>query len=266
MVAEEQTFPARTAAALASEGVPTESLNAGVIGYSIFQGLSRYREFVRAYKPDAVVIGFGVVNEHLNAPGQEPDRLKAQRLKASEDWIGRTADWCRSSLRIAHLASWLRFQRMGGEAAVRKSLREAKRKDISGLEEVGKTSYEGKRRVSLPEYSDLIDELVSAIRLDGARAILLSMPRKLSAEERSPVLVEYSNLTMLAGERLGIPALDIRSLLRSYSDLYDPEKKDAAELGFFFDYWHPRPHGHRLIADALKPHLLSIAQESGRKK
>ena len=107
---------------------------------------------------------------------------------------------------------------------------------------------------------------MSTIKLDGAQAILLSMPRKLGAEEKFPVLLEYSKLTMLAGERLGIPALDIRTLLRSYNDFYAPEKGDAAELGLFFDYWHPKPRGHQLIADALKPHLLSIAAERGHSR
>ena len=266
MVAGEQAFPQRTAAALESEGIPTESLNAGVIGYSIAQGLSRYREFVRAYKPDAVVIGFGAVNDHLNGPNQESDHWKIRRREASDHWLGRGKAWCRSSLRIAHLASWLRFRQMGGEPAIRKKLREAKRSEFSSLEAVGKANYEGTRRVSISEYSDLLDELVNAIRHDGAQAILLSMPRKLLAEKRFPVLAKYSNSTMAAGERLGIPTLDIRDLFRSYNDLYGPNKKEAAEFGLFFDYWHPRPQGHGLIAEALKPHLLSIAAERGHSR
>lgn len=266
MVTEEQSFPQRTAAALKIEGVHAESLNAGVIGYSLAQGLARYRELIRPYRPDAVVIGFGAVNDHLNGPGQGSDQSKIKKLEASNHWLGRGMAWCRRSLRVTHFASWLRFQRMGGEPAIRKRLRKAKRLDLKKIEEVGKTSYEGTRRVSLSEYSNLLDQLVNVIKLDGAQAILLSMPRKLSAEERSPVLVEYSTATMIAGERLSVRALDIRALLRSYNDLYDPEREGSADLALFFDHWHPRPRGHQLIADALKPHLLSIARESGHNR
>jgi lysophospholipase L1-like esterase len=266
MVTEDRSFPQRTAAALELEGVHAESLNAGVIGYSIAQGLARYRELVRAYRPDAVVIGFGAVNDHLNGPGQGSDQSKIQKLEASDHWLGRAKAWCRRTLRVAHFVSWLRYQRLGGEPAIRKRLRDAKRLDFTGLEEVGKASYNGTRRVSVSEYSDLLDELVNAIKLDGARAILLSMPRKLSAEERSPVLLEYSTATMIAGERLGVRALDIRALLRSYNDLYDSKREEPADLALFFDHWHPRPRGHQLIADALKPHLLSIARESGHNR
>ena len=144
---------------------------------------------------------------------------------------------------------------------MRKKLKKAKRLETTSMEAVGKANYSGERRVSIAEYSELLEKLVTAIRLDGAEPVLLSMPRKQSAEERSPVLAEYSTATIALGERLDVATLDLRSLLRSYTDLYDPEREDAADLALFFDYWHPRPRGHQLIADALTPLLLNLAQK-----
>ena len=37
--------------------------NFGVVGYTAFQGLRLWKEKVRAYQPDCVVIGFGACNE-----------------------------------------------------------------------------------------------------------------------------------------------------------------------------------------------------------
>ena len=261
MVTEEQTFAQKTVKALSDSGVRAEALNAGVIGYSVAQGLSRYRTLVRSYRPDVVVLGFGAVNDHLNAPSQEPDLQKIDALRDNEGLSGKLTAWCRETLRITHFVSWLRFEQLGGEPAIRKKLKAARRLETTSMDVIGKANHSGKRRVSIAEYSELLEKLVTAMRLDGAEAILLSMPRKQSAEERSPVLEEYSTATTALGERLDVTTLDLRSLLRSYTDLYDPEREDAADLALFFDYWHPRPHGHRIIADALTPPLLDLAQK-----
>jgi lysophospholipase L1-like esterase len=260
------TFAERASAALHSAGTPTETLNAGVIGYSIAQGLSRYQQLVRPHKPDAVVISFGAVNEHLNGPNQKSDSSKLKRTFPAESWSERIQSWCRSSSRVLQYAAWLRYTHSNGELQLRKELRESGRKEFTDLVEIGRRSYQGVRRVSLAEYSDLLDELVKAVRLDGAEPVLISMPRMLVSEEKYPVLCDYSEATQRAGERLNVPVIDARDILRSYTDLYPPEKDEAAELALFFDYWHPRPIGHQLIADALKPHLIHIAQQSGHAK
>lgn len=251
----EKTYASACAQALEAEGIPTESLNAGVVGYSIVQGLARYRELVRRYQPDVVVIAFGAVNDHLHGPGQESDASKISKLDLERDWWGRRIAWARTHLRVAQFVEWMRFRRSGGSQALRLKYKEARKRSLTDLEKVGRPDYPGVRRVSLPEYERYIEELVTQIEADGARAILLSMPRKLAAEEQFPVLVQYSHATEASATRLGVHLVDIRTQFRSYGEVY--------EKGIFYDYWHPRPKAHSLIAEELLPILLSVAEERG---
>lgn len=254
-VSHEQTFAATCAAQLSAAGIPSESLNAGVVGYTITQGLARYRDLIRPHHPDAVVIGFGAVNDHLYGPGQESDSDKITQLEASDNAIGSAFRWCRTNLRTAHLISHLRFRRNGGRKALRQRLRATRNTTLTNLHLVGQRDYPGVRRVSLPEYRRNLEELIQAIRSDGARPILLSMPRKQSPESEFPILVDYSHATEAAATRLSIPLIDIRTHFRTYGEIY--------ETSLFFDYWHPRPKAHTLIATDLQPLLLSIATERG---
>jgi len=257
-VHQEKTFAAACSSLLTAEGVQAESLNAGVIGYSIAQGHARYRELVRPHRPDVVVIAFGAVNDHLNGPGQESDDSKMKKIAAQESWAGSARAWLRGHLRIVHWISWMRYKRQGGEAALRDRYRSSRRQDLSLLERVGKREYPGVRRVSLREYRRHIDELVAEVEADGARAILLSMPRKLTTEESFPVLEDYSLATESAAERLKIPLVDLRARFRAFGEEREGE--------LFIDYWHPKPRAHKLIAEDLQPLLQSIAAERGHQR
>jgi len=254
----EKTYAARCAASLEKSGVPCEPLNAGVIGYTIAQGLNRYRQLVRAYRPDVVVIAFGAVNDHYAGPSRESDRKKLEKLEALSNWRGRLGSWCRENLRITHFVDSIRFDQSGGIQALRKKYKDSRNREFASLAEVGQVDYAGVRRVSLEEYRSCLEELVTEIEADGARAILLSMPRKLASEREAPVLIEYSNATEAEATRLKIPLVDVRAHLRSYGEVY--------EKGLFLDHWHPRPKGHELIAEDLSRLLSSIAAERGHPK
>ena len=251
----DQTYAARCAASLRAAGVPTEPINAGVIGYTILQGQRRYRALVRDLKPDVVVLAFGAVNDHYQAPSKESDHAKIQQLSSESAGFGRAKRWLRESLRVAHFIDHLRYERSGGEEALRKKYRESRKRDFISLSEIGQPGYAGVRRISLTEYRRYLEELVDEIRADGAEPILISMPRKLASEEKSPVLLDYSYATEAAATRLQVPLVDVRTHFRSYGK--------GHERDLFLDSWHPRPKGHELIAADLLPLLTSIAEERG---
>jgi lysophospholipase L1-like esterase len=56
-------YPERLAKLLTKEGVKVETLNAGVVGHSSWQGLQRLRERVAPYRPDVVTVYYGW-NDH----------------------------------------------------------------------------------------------------------------------------------------------------------------------------------------------------------
>lgn len=254
-VPNEKTYAATCAANLTASGIPTESLNAGVIGYTIAQGTVRYNDLVRPHHPDVVVIAFGAINDHLHGPGQESDESKIAKLQARNHGTDRALDWCRAHLRTAHLISWLRFRQRGGRKALRQRYAKTRDATLTTLANVGQRDYPGVRRVSLTDYRRNLEDLIQAIEADGARPILLSMPRMLAPETEFPVLIDYSHATEAAATRRFTPLVDIRAHFRSYGEVY--------ETSIFFDYWHPRPKAHALIATDLQPLLRSIATDRG---
>lgn len=79
-VENENTFPAMTAARLASEGVRVEVLNAGYSGITIDRELAILREVVSELEPDVVVLTF--VTNDIDALAATPDeKLLSQSLR-----------------------------------------------------------------------------------------------------------------------------------------------------------------------------------------
>ena len=93
---------------------------------------------VRGHKPDVVALAFGAVNDHYQAPGKEGDLAKIQKLSSEGTGIGPALGWIRERSRIAHFIDSMRFQRSGGEAALRKRYKESRRRDFISLSEIGK--------------------------------------------------------------------------------------------------------------------------------
>ncbi len=85
-------WPSRLAAILRNEGPRREVINAGVTGYSSYQGLQRFREDVGVYSPDVVLVSFGW-NDVAPAFGP-PDRAfvassRFRSLDATRVWLRR---------------------------------------------------------------------------------------------------------------------------------------------------------------------------------
>src|SRR5262249_11976745 len=73
------TFSARLQELLRARGTRADVLDGGVDGFTLAQGLERYRERVRPYRPDVVVATFGSVNEHFAAQDGLSDGEKIRR-------------------------------------------------------------------------------------------------------------------------------------------------------------------------------------------
>jgi len=148
-VAEEETYAARLReelgrAAPAGGGAArqVEVINAGVLGYTSWQGLRCYTKTVRAFAPDLVIAMFGYNDHHL---ALETDAEKGRRGAA-----GTALRHFRRSgvFRLAHLL-------LGGDAP---QLRRAPRP-----------------RVSLAEFRDHILSLRDQAAADGAASLFLTV-------------------------------------------------------------------------------------------
>lgn len=181
-VAWEDTWSARLGSELERTGVASEVLCAGVVGYTVVQGLERYRSAVRPYRPDVVVAAFGACNEgHL-------DRLSdREKLAASRAGAG-ALRWLRERSRLVQLVLSLRPASRG----------------------------EPRPRVTPEELVGELDRLRAEVEADGARLVVLLPPRSAPCEQALPELREYSACLEALVERRALSALDARALLRGW--------------------------------------------------
>jgi len=236
-VAYERTYPARLEELLAARGIRCEVLDFGVVGYTVRQGLERYRAVARSFRADFVIEAFGAVNDHHLAQGGLDD---AEKIAESErgSATGLRA-WLRRELRTAHLISWI----------VDRSRTDAERYDeLFGNElarTIGQIDWKGERRVPLDDFEIAMRELAREVGEDGAKLVMLSMPRPAAVEAEAPVLELYSRRIAEIAASLPAPLVDGREAFhRAVED-------GVPEASLFLDHWHPTPAGQELLARAL---------------
>lgn len=243
-VPESAAYPARLEAELNAAGVPAEVLNGGVIGFTIRQGIARYTEQFRPYRPDVVVAAFGAVNEHhgcLDLP--DAQKIEREVEKASGPW--RLQRTLRESVRVLHLLSWVRLELSGGRKALTDRWVAEKTTELELNRSAGQRDWTGRRRVSPGDMRAALAELRELVEGDGARLILLSMPRHPQGEARSPILATYTEVLADFARESGVELVDAHGAFAAHL------RAGGAPGGMFLDYWHPTEAGHRRIAQAL---------------
>lgn len=229
----EDTFSAQLAARLAADGTACEVLCAGVVGYSVVQGVERYRRDVRPYAPDVVVAAFGAVNEGFDVERSDRDKIAWQRARGSDTW----RRWQERS-RVVQLAAWLRE---GGSSAAR-----------------GGDADERVPRVSVDAFEAELLALAELVAADGARLIVVSMPRTASVEERRPHLPPYTERLIAVARREGWTLVDAHGPFRAREE----GSGDAAQT-WMLDGFHPAPPGHAHLAERIAAAIGAVAVEAG---
>ncbi len=250
-VAYPDTFPAQLESSMRAHGRDVEVIDAGVVGYTVTQGLERYRAFARAYHADVVVEAFGEVNEHIMAEGV-PDAQKIEAgVQEGSAWeeIVRLA---RSRVLTLHLAAKI-VDRMSNERVLRREV-EFRRKAVENelRAHMGEIDWAGHRRVPLDDFEKALRTLAQEVKADGAAFVMLSPPRRQAAEEQAPVLALYTRAIEELARRDGIPLADGVQAFR------DAEARGVAPDELFHDSWHPSRAGHRVLAEALAQRIEAI--------
>ena len=243
-VKSSETFPSRLEALLADRGRNVEVLNAGVIGYTVRQGLERYRAMGRAYRPDVVVEAFGEVNEHY-VTGQPPDVVRIEQpLEPGNAWT-EGVTFVRENLRTAHLFANL-VDGLSAERSLERSLQFRKLSDDHETNlHMGEVDCKADRRVSPGDFETALLELGNEVRADGARYVMLSLPRRRSTEADAPVLRLYTQVVEELARRENIALAD------GYHDFRAAEERGVAESDLYRDNWHLSQAGHDEIARTL---------------
>lgn len=152
-------YPQRLQQRLAQQRAQSvEVLNAGVAGYSTYQGLWRLREHVLAYKPDIVVVYFGW-NDHWlwrdHADSQPPETPENRLLTTAADYS-----------RIVQASMLLRDT-------------------VQSLRSVEAVKPAKVLRVPPDEYRRLLHQIVAEIRNSHGKPVLVTAPTDLT--ETTPI-------------------------------------------------------------------------------
>ncbi len=250
------TWCAQLEALLESQGRRAEVIDAGVIGFTIEQGLERYDALVRGLVPDIVVAGFGAINEHLWAQTMA-DRPKIDLRKAPRPFHDALIA-LRYNVRLLHAVGWVIDSARGEDREAMREVWKQKNRERDAFNvSAGQPDWSGVRRVGLERFSRALDELDLRVRTDGARLILISMPREPECETESPVLPLYNKAVEDAALRLHAGLFDARSTV--LTSLSGPPAREWADL--FIDAYHPSRAGHALFAAGLVPIVNSLAAE-----
>lgn len=160
---------------------PAQVVNAGVYGYTSFQGLRAFRS-LRRYRPDVVFFSFGANDAH---PVRRTDAQYAARLDGARRW---------SVLRVAppllHLA-WRAGEALGSEP-------------------------EQTFRVPLADYRRNLESFVADAREIGATPVLMTRPFLHASEEPANLLhyvADYNAVVREVAAGSGVRLLDAARLL-----------------------------------------------------
>jgi lysophospholipase L1-like esterase len=224
------------------------------MGYSVRQGLERYRRLVRAHRPSIVVAAFGAVNDHFPAQGLT-DNAKIARNVERNTPIRKGWRVLQRDLRILNLTTYIADTLRGGERASLEDMMRDRRAHAERIRRdrkiAGRIDFAGPRRVSLLEFEESLRTLEHEVARDGARLILVSMPRSEDLARSRPVLELYSETIVRVSRDEGLDWVDMRGAFRRLV-----ESGEAAEDDLLQDRIHPTPRGHQVIADELTRLIL----------
>ncbi len=245
------SYSGRLPAILKARGIETEVLNGGVVGFSIRQGLARYRALVREHGPDVVVAAFGAVNESFAGRGTSDDD-QIERNLSQDTWWWHTKRWLREHSRLVHLADYGAESLRGGREKVLAAVKERSREHWKVNEDAFAVDWPGVRRVSVARFRELLTTLRDAVADDGAQLVLLSMPRHERHEKRCPILLAYTEALLDVAKREAIPLVDGRAAFA------DARPRQPGAPLFVPDGYHPSPRGHAILASALADRIAAL--------
>ena len=254
-VDDEDTYPAQLQRTLRANGLPEATvINYGIPGYTSFQGRRLLEGILAQHAPDVVLLSFGAMDQKTD---KLSDAQKAQRISAAN----------------------LEFSHYFESPAIVRIFRRPPEFERTPLED--KTN-----RASPTEFRENMEAMIELAERSGARVILLDLVFV------RPILGEVT--AALAREH-GLPRVEGRTLLRdTLLELLEGQRfqserevserfwKDEIEryrpiyyspsffeslfadpvwngllLFFLVDPLHPNALGHRVIAEALKPLIVT---------
>jgi len=237
-VREGETFGERLRALLAERMAPreVEVINAGVPGYSSWQGLAYFRRAGVAFEPDYATVCFGYNDQN---PSEVPDRVLAEDPAYRDVLAGTdsTAKGLRSVLRRSRLYRLLVRLVHGSEEGRQRGPRDVPR--------VGPDDY----RRNFESFAE-----IAASR--GIHVVFVPPPwGNDRARASTEAIRTYRAILRDVADRTATPVAPIDPLT---------EADQAINRPFFHDVIHPNARGHAVLAEALAGIILELEGGGGR--
>jgi lysophospholipase L1-like esterase len=194
---------------LSEEDHHLDVINAGVVGYSSFQGVRRLTEAL-VYKPDMILVSFGANDAHV-VHLSDAEYLREVSWRR---WVWTRAGMLRTAQLLVDASDrWAEYGRRG-EVFV--------------------------QRVGPEEYRNNLQEMVRLAREKGVRPVLLTRPFRGSSEDpmawksRAPA---YNNITREVAAREAVTLVDVYAFFAARNEAFEDEShfnaqghKEAAKL------------------------------------
>ena len=205
-------------------------INAGVPGYTLFQGYQYLIHRGLEFNPDAVLLYFGFndflpVSYLANRTSQMGRGLNDREMFAMRD----------RSVRRFH-------DELMEYSHLYRALRSLLLKDDS---EVAELEVDEERfRVPEEDRRWLLEQILDTCTVRGIQ-LIICIPWYVKFEDHAPLLREFA-------EEHDLPLVDLPNLLRKTP--FKPREE------YFLDRVHPTAEGHALIAEAIRNELLSYSK------
>jgi lysophospholipase L1-like esterase len=242
------TYPARlrTMLQINTAEKNAEVINAGVLAYSSFQGVSFFEKYLRRLKPDILIVSYGYNDSYL---GNLPDYLF--KMESSK------TIWMKKLFKIS--AAYRLFD----------SILAPSPRDNSSIRNIP--------RVNLEEYKKNYEKLYSMCKEDGIHLVLLpiSVPvpyQKILSEFAKEKNCDYidteatlqeDNARFLKEGYTSYKGIKFGPIIKRTFDNYHRKRFGSVEMTkmrqfnyLFIDYCHPTPAGYDIIAECIYEYLI----------
>jgi lysophospholipase L1-like esterase len=246
-VGDDETYAAGLARRLAAAypGRPVEVMNAGIPGFSSFQGLRLLEADVLPRAPDYVILGFGF---------NDSRRAATTDAAFADVWSEPTA---RAARVFRHLATyrWLEHLLAGPE------------RGAGSVDESARPTP----RVPIPEFKINMREMLGAVRTAGARPILLALIMPIEYRAAIAELAKESNTPLLSTLALLQTRMTDPTVRAAHAEAI--ARHEAAWRGAPSSVWrnpayadriHPSAVGHDLIAEWLAEAIVTMEGDRAR--
>ena len=228
-VEDRKTWPAMLQKQLRATGMDVDVVNAGVPGYTAFQGQRFMQERGFALQPDLVIVTFG--------------------FNDADSWGSRSDS---ETARVLELRRWerpLKHSRLYGgirkllhrRAAVGAAAIEPAATPAGGSEDEGKSP--ASPRLTPQEFYLKMQDLVGDIRARGSEVVFVIWPYRNQIRFRTTEPWKYQKITHMLGKVEGVAVVNlVESFIR-------------ADAPLFVDHVHANAAGCRVVAEALAPRV-----------